>query len=201
MNAKSDNSRQAVLDAAYRLFVKQGFHATSMREIAQQAGISLGAIYNHFENKEQIFDKMLLEKHPFYHVLEALQTATGDSLEDFIRSSAQMISDELVKRPEFLHILFIEWNEFHSKHTPLLMQTIYPQFLTFLRRMEGERKQLRDIPSQVVALSFAWLLVGHYLGETTFDPDGVLFDRKAQLDHYLEIFLHGILIPANPLST
>jgi TetR/AcrR family transcriptional repressor of uid operon len=41
---------QALIDAAYSLFVEKGFHATSMREIAKQAGVSLGNIYNYFDS-------------------------------------------------------------------------------------------------------------------------------------------------------
>jgi AcrR family transcriptional regulator len=59
-------THQVIADAAYSLFVEQGFHATSIRQIAQRVGVSLGAIYNHFDNKDQIFDKVLLEKHPYH---------------------------------------------------------------------------------------------------------------------------------------
>jgi AcrR family transcriptional regulator len=72
-----------VIDAAYGLFAEQGFHATPMREIAQRAGVSVGVIYNHFSTKDKIFDKVLLEKHPYREVFANLQPASGDTLEDF----------------------------------------------------------------------------------------------------------------------
>lgn len=40
--------------AAVKLFVKQGFAETSIKEIAREAGISQGAMYNHFASKEQL---------------------------------------------------------------------------------------------------------------------------------------------------
>jgi AcrR family transcriptional regulator/DNA-binding Xre family transcriptional regulator len=48
-----------VLEASARLFVRQGFHATSMREIAADAKISVAGIYHHYQSKEQILVALL----------------------------------------------------------------------------------------------------------------------------------------------
>src|SRR5512141_754038 len=42
-------------EAALRVFTRQGFHGTSVREIANEAGVSLGNIYNYYKTKEEIF--------------------------------------------------------------------------------------------------------------------------------------------------
>ena len=52
-NRKTDRTQQ-VLDAAAKCFVHNGFHGTSMAELAKQAGMSVGHIYHYFENKEAI---------------------------------------------------------------------------------------------------------------------------------------------------
>jgi len=52
--AKSERTRQLVLDTALRLFRERGFDATSMRDIAEGAGLSLGAAYYYFPSKEAI---------------------------------------------------------------------------------------------------------------------------------------------------
>ncbi|MFJ2028683.1 TetR family transcriptional regulator [Streptosporangium sp. NPDC087985] len=43
-----------ILEAATRLFLRQGFHATSMREVAAEAGLSVAGIYHHYSSKQQI---------------------------------------------------------------------------------------------------------------------------------------------------
>lgn len=43
--------RQHLLDAAARVFAKQGFHPTTIRDVAKEAGVADGTIYNYFENK------------------------------------------------------------------------------------------------------------------------------------------------------
>lgn len=50
-----DAKRQAILDAAYRLFRKQGFDGTSISEITAEVGGSRATIYSHFPSKEELF--------------------------------------------------------------------------------------------------------------------------------------------------
>jgi AcrR family transcriptional regulator len=58
---KSERSRRLVLDAALQLFSTQGFRGTSVREIADAAGVSTGNLYHHFPDKESIFRTLLDE--------------------------------------------------------------------------------------------------------------------------------------------
>src|SRR5215471_6042730 len=43
--------RNQILDAATKVFAKKGFHSTTIKDIAREAGIADGTIYNYFENK------------------------------------------------------------------------------------------------------------------------------------------------------
>src|ERR1035438_8164772 len=51
---KSDETRSRILEAALELFRERGFDATTMRDIARQCDIALGATYYHFASKEAI---------------------------------------------------------------------------------------------------------------------------------------------------
>jgi AcrR family transcriptional regulator/transcriptional regulator with XRE-family HTH domain len=55
----SSISLDPVLEGATRLFVRQGFHATSMREVAAEAGLSVAGVYHHYPSKEQILVALL----------------------------------------------------------------------------------------------------------------------------------------------
>jgi AcrR family transcriptional regulator len=46
--------REEILEAAKGCFARDGFHATSMRDIYRESGLSAGAVYNHFASKEEI---------------------------------------------------------------------------------------------------------------------------------------------------
>lgn len=52
-------TRDLILDTAERVFQRHGVSRTSLQEIAQQAGLTRGAIYWHFQNKADVFDAML----------------------------------------------------------------------------------------------------------------------------------------------
>ena len=46
-----------ILDAAMACFARQGFHQTSMQDICREAGLSPGAVYGHFDSKEEIIQQ------------------------------------------------------------------------------------------------------------------------------------------------
>ncbi len=48
------HKQDLIRDAAIRVFARKGFHATRAEEIAEEAGIAVGTIYNYFESKAQI---------------------------------------------------------------------------------------------------------------------------------------------------
>lgn len=51
-------SKEDILDAAERLFASRGFDGTSMREIAQEAGVAQALLHYHFKTKEGLFEAM-----------------------------------------------------------------------------------------------------------------------------------------------
>lgn len=56
---RSNETREDIIVACLKLFARQGFHNTSISDIAKGAGITKGAIYWHFENKEALFAAIL----------------------------------------------------------------------------------------------------------------------------------------------
>lgn len=55
-----------ILDAASQLFVHYGFDKTTISDIAREAGVSKGAIYLHFESKDQLFEGLLFREMTAY---------------------------------------------------------------------------------------------------------------------------------------
>jgi AcrR family transcriptional regulator len=51
---RSEETRERILEAGQRLFAKFGYHDTSSKKIAYEAGISVGSFYNYFEDKKQL---------------------------------------------------------------------------------------------------------------------------------------------------
>lgn len=61
----SENTRKIILEKARELFLKEGFHKTSMRAIAKSAGVSTWPLYTHFKNKSEVFIAICLEGYDY----------------------------------------------------------------------------------------------------------------------------------------
>jgi len=102
--AQRRGSREAIVDAAVRLFLERGFGSVSMDELAIAAGVARRTLYNQFASKEEIFREMLLR------VSRQLERAfppgieTQGDLEEVLRLIARVIVD-LHKNPEYLGFL------------------------------------------------------------------------------------------------
>ena len=59
------DTRQRILDVALDLFTEQGFDGTSLRQIAEQLGVTKAALYYHFESKDDILMALHLRLHEF----------------------------------------------------------------------------------------------------------------------------------------
>lgn len=60
--AKKDNKRELILEAAFRLFLVKGLGDTKMIDIANEAGIGKGTIYEYFSSKEELFETLFEQK-------------------------------------------------------------------------------------------------------------------------------------------
>jgi AcrR family transcriptional regulator len=192
---KGDVTRLAIEEAAFELFMEQGYHATSMRQIAERAGkLALGGIYNHFPNKEEIFKAILIDKHPYKQILPIVLSTKGDTAEELIRNAARALVTELGSRPELLKLIFIEMVEFNGKHVSGLLNEIVPKVLPMFEKMIRVRKNLRKIPPPVMVRSFLGMFFSFYITEL-FIKDSILAKLmpKNTFDLFVDIYLHGVL--------
>jgi AcrR family transcriptional regulator len=59
---RQDLSRTQLLDAAEEVFGRKGFHETTLKEVAELAGFSVGSVYSFFENKDDLFRQVYLRR-------------------------------------------------------------------------------------------------------------------------------------------
>ncbi|GBG55526.1 TetR family transcriptional regulator [Sporomusaceae bacterium FL31] len=78
----SRNKRQQILEAAYIVFSRKGFHRATVDEIIALADTGKGTVYNYFVNKEQLFYTLIKERStPFEQSLSEVATAELQPLE------------------------------------------------------------------------------------------------------------------------
>ncbi len=99
-------SGASIQEAATRLFLEKGYQATSMDEVAAQAGVSKQTIYTHFRNKEELFTQLVLGNaervEAFVAELRTIVEA-ADDLEDGLTELARRYL-RFVIRPEVLRL-------------------------------------------------------------------------------------------------
>ena len=191
--SRGEQTRQQIIQAAARLFVGQGYHGTSMRQIAEEAGIALGGIYNHFVSKQAIFVAILNERHPIHELLPALTASRGQTVDDLVYEAARLMVKTLEKNNDFLNLIFIELVEFKGGHLPGLFAMVEPQVRPFLERVYRAEGSLRSIPPLLLLRTFmglfiSFVITGKMMGESF--PEGL---SQELLDQFVDIYLHGIL--------
>ena len=191
--SKGECTRQAIEEAAYELFLEQGYSATSMRRIAERAELALGGIYNHFSGKEEIFEAIILDKHPYKQILPVILAAPGSTLTEFVLNAAHALVEELGKRPDFIRLMFIEIVEFNSKHMPMFFDQIFPDFLPLVQRFQTPEGVLRPIPPPLLLRAFLGMFFSFYMTELITEHMDIPEMHDNALDGFVEIFLHGVL--------
>jgi AcrR family transcriptional regulator len=196
--SKGERTRQTIIEAAYELFLEQGYAATSMRQIAERTGLALGGIYNHFENKQAIFSELIIDRHPFHQVLPLLQAASGKTVEEFVHNAARSMLDELGRRPDFIKLMFIELVEFEGRDFPEMFKVVFPQILPLIQRFQASEGRMRPIPTFILFRAFLGLFFSFYMTEFLLAGTPAAVIQENALDHFVEIFLHGVMIDKEP---
>lgn len=92
-------TKERILEEALRLFSVKGFHAVSVRDIAGAVGIKESSLYNHFQNKQDIFEKILdaqWTRAREYFESRALPFEKGDDISPFAEKNFEKLSENVL---------------------------------------------------------------------------------------------------------
>jgi len=191
---KGEVTRIAIENAAISLFLEQGYHATSMRQIAERADLALGGIYNHFSSKDEIFQAIIIDQHPYKKILPLILAVEGDTADEFFRNAFRIVINELGQRPEFMNLMFIELVEFKGKHGSVMLQEIAPKVLPIFQKVIKNMKGLRVSNPAVLMRSFFGMIISYFVTEMIITDTVVSkLMPKNSADAYIDMFLKGIL--------
>lgn len=159
---KSEASVARTLDAALTLFSSQGFRATSMREIADAAELSVGNVYHHFPNKEAIFQR-LLDRYWEAVLDPELRLNQLFARADFPDDLEEMASaiEEIVERfRPYVLLIYVDVIEFQGEHIRSFYEGMADRFRqTYSGRFEERRAagELGDVDPMVgVMVATRW---------------------------------------------
>jgi AcrR family transcriptional regulator len=164
-----------------------------MRQIARNSGIALSGIYNHFTSKEDIFQAVFIENHPYLAMMPTIESAQGETIEEYVRNAAHRMLDAIYERPDFLNLMFIEMVEFKSVHVQDLFQTTFPRGIKIVQHMTEAKGKLREIPAPMLIRAFISLFTSYYLVDVIIGETAPPEFKENAMDYYVDIYLHGIL--------
>jgi AcrR family transcriptional regulator len=97
LDEKPATRRPAIVRAATRLFSRRGIDATSMRDIAEGAGVREAAIYRHFAGKDELAREIFLSWYGWYcEKLQRIVSGPGgalDKLQEIVRHEFSAVTD------------------------------------------------------------------------------------------------------------
>jgi AcrR family transcriptional regulator len=190
---KGDHARLEILDAARRLFIANGFHGTSMRAIAHEAGDrAVAGLYNHFSTKEAIFEALIATSNPYDRILSILEArldeaATGP---DFIRSVLMTVLDIMPDYYDFIQLVQIDMREFEGRNVSHLLQDVFfPRVMMIIQRLQA-LPGLKPFEPHVVLRMMASLVIGYIITERV-GPAEIL--RQSPHEQFGEQFASALL--------
>jgi len=108
VKATPADKRRAILDAAIRVFARQGYHSTRVADIADEAGVAYGLVYHYFRSKEAVMTELFTERW-------SLLLAASDALyeqdipaREKLAGIARFIIDSYRHDPELMKVIIVE---------------------------------------------------------------------------------------------
>lgn len=120
--AAAVDKRRQILDAAVRVFARQGFHATRVADIADEAGVAYGLVYHYFRSKDEVLNELFVERWSL--LLAAIEEAdnAGGPHRDRLAAVAGFIVDSFRHDPDLMKVIIVEVtraaNSFGRTHLP-----------------------------------------------------------------------------------
>lgn len=190
MDRKKEQTKQKIIAAAMTLFHQQGFDATSMEQIAEQADIAKGTLYNYFPVKEAIFGEFMQRS---FQEKSAERGARLRALPD-TRARLTAILSELLRGVQAQREMFERFMVYRMK-TVLSFQKTEDErsgvesLSTLIIRLGQESGELRsDMPAGLLEDLFDFVMI-EMVKQTS--PDGAGDAPEKVVDYCVDLFLHG----------
>ena len=149
--------RRAILDAAVKVFARQGFHACRVSDIADEAGVAYGLLYHYFPSKDDVLSTLFLER--WGVMLQTIREVDHERLpaREKLAAIASFIVDSYRHDPDLMKVIIVEVtraaNSFGQTHLAQIREayTLIAQIVTKAQQ-EGTFKT--EIDAEFAAMTF-----------------------------------------------
>jgi TetR/AcrR family transcriptional regulator, fatty acid metabolism regulator protein len=155
--AAAVDKRRIILDAAVRVFARQGFHTCRVSDIADEAGVAYGLVYHYFNSKDEILDTLFLERWNILIATIAEQDQRSLPARDKLYAIAAFIVDSYAHDPDLMQVIIVEVtraaNTFGRTHLEKIREA-YAQIAEIVRGAQRTGEFRSDITAEFAALTF-----------------------------------------------
>jgi AcrR family transcriptional regulator len=124
--AVASDRRRQILDAAVRVFARQGFHASRVSDIADEAGVAYGLLYHYFRSKDELLDTVFTERWELMLAAIDEADARDASAREKLDDIAGFIVGSYHHDPELMKVIIVEVtraaNSFGQTHLPAIRE-------------------------------------------------------------------------------
>src|SRR5947199_1507598 len=156
--AAAADKRRQILDAAIRVFARQGFHACRVSDVADEAGVAYGLVYHYFESKEEILNTLFTERwQVMLDAIAEIDRQQDITARDKLYLVASFIIDSYRHEPELMKVIIVEVtraaNSFGATHLDKIREA-YGMIAAIVdgARRDGSFKS--DISADFAAMCF-----------------------------------------------
>jgi len=186
---KKEETKEAILAVALRLFKRKGFEKATLREIAKEAGIALGTTYNYFPTKEHLALYFFERAQDAVFERYRREEPPGASLEEKLFLVVALELEELAPYESFVHLAVMQAVVPASRLNPMSPDVTHlkKRYLAFVEALIGgsaERALAHVVRPTSMLSNVFWLyhggLVLFWLGDTSPGKEDtlVLLDRS-----------------------
>jgi AcrR family transcriptional regulator len=189
-----DANRDKIERVALRLFCGQGFHGTSMREIAEHSNVSLGNIYNYYKTKNDLFTSIVNH----YGVVmneerrKLLESVPDPSDPRQIKALAFKIRDLVDRHGDFWRLMYVDVTEFGNRHFKRFFSNLPKAFRTHYAAAFSKKSANKGLAGLDPAVVFGamWMqLFNYFLVERLFRGSHHLGPGDKQvIDTFAELY-------------
>jgi AcrR family transcriptional regulator len=149
-----------IMETSLELFAENGFHATSISQIAKKASISKGLIYNYFESKNELLDALI--EHGFDSIFKNFDinnddVPTEEEFINFIKQNFKLLRENIQHWKLFFSLLLQpQVNDSFSKDYQKMGEPMFQMFFKFITS-QGSKDPEGDLMAISAMLEGAFL--------------------------------------------
>jgi AcrR family transcriptional regulator len=175
---RATDRRRELVDAAVRVFARDGFHASRVSDIAEEAGVAHGLLYHYFRSKDEVLETIFRETWSGLVAETKRIEASGVPLREQLRRFARIYLGSWLMTPELIRVLVREVGR--SPDVGNRVDEIRELFLALQRMIESasDRGEVRagcdpQLAAWVVYGALEEILTGWVLGQLPSSEDDV----------------------------